>query len=104
MGGLLEDKILKMYSYDIQPREDKEVFCSAGFVCFGIKSTNSQAHFILNLDGLVNCFFASDSKITNDDNATLITIKNGTRNNVRIINHSDNIQTIFLSVHCSGRK
>ena len=101
LGGLLAYRLIKQYTYSLEPSEQAEVECASGQVLLGIDMTNNQASFILRPDGQIYDFVSTaDSSISNTDNsAVILKIGNGSSfGKMKLKNNFTSTIKVYLSV------
>ena len=101
LGELLAYRLIKQYTYSLEPSEPAEVECASGQVLLGLNITNNQASFILRPDGQIYDFVSTtDSSISNTDNsAVILKIGNGSSfGKIKLKNNFTSTIKVYLSV------
>lgn len=101
LGELLAYRLIKQYTYSLEPSEQAEVECASGQVLLGVNITSNQASFILRPDGQIYDFVSTtDSSISNTDNsAVILKIGNGSSfGKMKLKNNFTSTIKVYLSV------
>lgn len=106
LGGLMENRLIKQYSYSLESLEEKEVICLPGYVLLSIDITMNQASFLLRSDGIIYDFVSTeDSAISNtNDSASVLKVISGTPyNKVKLRNNYKSTIKVYLSIMTANR-